>query len=199
MNGEEYKALIKSKVKEEAFNEFKHMQAGHEKGNTIYHENLIHPQSYLITNKLNNDQVSLLFNLRTQCVRGIKENFHGHYKLNFKCDLCNNESDTQKHLLECIVLKQHIQWNHDIIKYEHIFGTLQQQITVTILISSLLDVRDKLLEEGTVGWEPPAVLGGGLLYSSLTPTPPTKVHRGAGLPGLNDTGHSDIVIMLDDK
>ena len=62
MNEEDYKTLIKSKVKEEAFNAFKHMRAGHEKGNTIYHENLTHPQLYLITNKLNNDQVSLLFN-----------------------------------------------------------------------------------------------------------------------------------------
>ena len=70
---------------------------------------------------------------------------------------------------------------------------------MTILISSLLDVHDKLLEEGTVGWEPTAVLGGGLLHSSLTPTPPTHVHLGAGLPGLNDTGHSDIVLMFDEE
>ena len=48
-----------------------------------------------------------------------------------------------------------------------------------------------------MGWEPTAVLGGGLLHSSLTPTPPTHVHLGAGLPGLNDTGHSDIVLMFD--
>ena len=70
---------------------------------------------------------------------------------------------------------------------------------MTILISSLLDEHDKLLEEGTVGWEPTAVLGGGLLHSSLTPTPPTHVHLGAGLPGLNDTGHSDIVLMFDEE
>ena len=58
-------------------------------------------------------------------------------------------------------------------------------------------MHDKLLEKGTVGWEPTAVLGGVLLQSSLTPTPPTHVHLGAGLPGLNDTGHSDIVLMFD--
>ena len=61
--------------------------------------------------------------------------------------------------------------------------------------------------ENTVGWETPAVLGGGLLYSSLTPTPPTQVHlgwedmldEGAGLPGLRDTGHADIALMFDDE
>ena len=173
MNEEEYKVLIKNKVKEEAFKEFKNMQAGHQKGNTLYHEDLKRPQTYLMTNKLNNNQVSLLFNLRTQCVRGIKDNFHGQNYQDLKCDLCENEIDTQKHILECHVLKKHVHWNHEEIKYEHIFGTLKQQISVTILISSLLEVRDGLLEEGTVGWEPPAVLGGGLLYSSLTPTPPT--------------------------
>ena len=149
------------------------MQAGHEKGNTLYYKDLKHPQPYLITNKLSNNQVSLLFNLRTQCVRGIKDNFHGQYNQNLKCDLCKKETDSQDHILKCHVLKQHIRWDHEKVKYEHIHGTLQQQINVTIILCALLELRDRLLEEGTVGWEPPAVLGGGLLYSSLTPTPPT--------------------------
>ena len=147
MNEDEYKNLIKDKVREAAFNEFKHMQAGHQKGNTLYHEDLKHPQPYLITNKLSNSQVSLLFNLRTQCVRGIKDNFHGQNNHNLKCDLCKNETDNQDHLLKCHVLKQHIQWNHEDVKHEHIYGTLQQQIDVTILLSTLLEVRDRLLEE----------------------------------------------------
>ena len=94
MNEEEYKVLIKNKVKEEAFKEFKNMQAGHQKGNTLYHEDLKRPQTYLMTNKLNNNQVSLLFNLRTQCVRGIKDNFHGQNYQHLECDLCENEIDT---------------------------------------------------------------------------------------------------------
>ena len=147
MNEEDYKNLIKNKVREESFQEFKIMQAGHEKGNNMYHENLKQPQSYLLTNKLNNKQASLLFNMRVQCVRGIKENFHKHYNNNLKCDLCKNENDNQNHLLNCQVIKQHIKWNNKTIKYEHIFGTLEEQINVTILLSALLEVRDWLLEE----------------------------------------------------
>ena len=45
MNEEDYKNIIKDKVREAPFNEFKHMQAGHEKGNTLYHEDLQPPQS----------------------------------------------------------------------------------------------------------------------------------------------------------
>ena len=123
------------------------MQARHEKGNNMYHENLKQPQSYLLTNKLNNKQASLLFNMRVQCVRGIKENFHKHYNNNLKCDLCKNEIDNQNHLLNCQVIKQHVKLNNKTIKYEHIFGTLEEQITVTILLSALLEVRDWLLEE----------------------------------------------------
>ena len=71
MKEEEYTKIIKDKVREAAFNKFKHMQAGHEKGNSLYHEDLKHSQPYLITNKMS--PVSLVFTLRTQCVRGIKD------------------------------------------------------------------------------------------------------------------------------
>ena len=108
MNEEDYKNLIKKKVREESFQEFKIMQARHEKGNNMYHENLEQPQSYLLKNKLNNSQASFLFNMRVQCVRGIKENFHKQYNHNLKCDLCKIENYNQNHILNCHVIKQHI-------------------------------------------------------------------------------------------
>ena len=149
------------------------MQAGHKKGNTLYHKDLKHPQPYLITNKLSKSLISLLFNLRTQCVRGIKDNFHGQYNQNLKCDLCKKETDSQDHILKCHVLKQHIRWDHEKVKYEHIHGTLQQQINVTIILCALLELRDRLLEEGTVGLKPPAVLGEVCyIAASLPPHPP---------------------------
>ena len=110
MNEVEYKGLIKSKVKEEALNEFKNMQAGHQKGNTLNHDDLKQPQSYLMTNKPNNSQVSLLFNIRTQCMRGITDTFHGQNYQKLECDLCKVDIDTQNHILEFHVLKQHIKW-----------------------------------------------------------------------------------------
>ena len=85
--------------------------------------------------------------------------------------------------------------------YFQIYGYLEQQIKVTIVIYNLLEVRELLQDEGLpVGWEPLAVLGGGLLNSSLTPTPPNHVHlgwddrldEGAGLLGLRNTRQSDL-------
>ena len=148
MDEEKYKNLIKITVRDEAFKEFKIMQANHEKGKNIHHENLSRTEKYMTTNKLNNKEVSLLFNLRCQSINGIKDNFHQMFKGNLKCDLCAIYVDSQEHLLQCQVLRQHINWNHEEIKYDHIYGSLQQQIEVTKLIHSLLEVRDRLLEEG---------------------------------------------------
>ena len=72
---------------------------------------------------------------------------HGYYNHSLKCDLYNNETNTHDYLFKCHVLKQHIQGNHEEVKYEHIYGTLQQQITVTIHISALLYVGAVLLGE----------------------------------------------------
>ena len=47
------------------------MQANHEKGKYLHHENLVRPQKYMTTIELNNKEVSLLFNLRCQSVSGV--------------------------------------------------------------------------------------------------------------------------------
>ena len=142
------------------------MQANHEKGKHLYHENLTRAQNYMKTNKLNNKEISLLFNLRCQSVSSVKENFHQQFGNNLLCDLCGKYVDTQEHLLQCHVLRKHIKWNHEDIKSEHIHGSLQEQIEVTKLIFRLLEVRDRLLEEV------------------------------ASLPGLQNTGQSDINVYV---
>ena len=80
MDTKKYKSFIKEKVRDHSFIQFKEMQAGHKKGWQNQHDNLNSPQKYLSTNKLNNKQVSLLFNLKCQSVSGIKDNFHHTWK-----------------------------------------------------------------------------------------------------------------------
>ena len=112
----------------------------------MYHKNLKQPLSYLLTNQLSNSQASLLFNMRVQCVRGKKENFHKHYKRNPKCDLCKIENNNHNHILNVKGLNN-IKWNNKTFQYEHIFRTSEGQISVTILLSAHLQVRDWVLEE----------------------------------------------------
>ena len=53
--------------------------------------------------------------------------------------------DSRDHTMQCAVLKQHVDWNKD-IKYDDICGSLEQQVEVIKVISSLLEVRERLLE-----------------------------------------------------
>ena len=49
--------------------------------------------------------------------------------------------------MQCSVLKKYVNWNKE-IRYDFIYGNLEQQVKVTKVISSLLEVRERLLEEG---------------------------------------------------
>ena len=143
----DYKSMIKEKMRESAFIQLKEMQASHQKGQKIQHENLTCPQEYLLTHKLTNNEKSLLFNLRCQSVKGIRQNFSKMYFGDIYCRLCNLAIDSQEHTMQCSELKKHVTWNKDVL-YENIYGSLDQQVEVTKVISSLLDTRERLLEEG---------------------------------------------------
>ena len=106
MSPVDYKALIKGKIRDWAFIQFKERQAGHKKEKLIEHNNLLKPQRYLTTNLLTNEQVSLLYNLRCESVWGIRNNFHRQYQ-DIKCQHCMTEIDSQSHILQCTVLKKH--------------------------------------------------------------------------------------------
>ena len=63
---------------------------------------------------------------------------------NIQCDHCKLETDRQEHALQCSVLKNHIKIHSD-IRYDHLFGTLEQQKRITHVFSSLLEIRERLL------------------------------------------------------
>ena len=81
-----------------------------------------------------------------QEVRGIRDNFHRQYHGDLNCPLCHSNVDNQQHALDCSVLKKHIDINHT-IKYEHIYGTLEEQIPVAKLYFSLLKERENILDK----------------------------------------------------
>ena len=146
MDHQQFKTLIKKGVRDSSFIHFKEKQANHQKGRFLEHEDLTKPQPYLITNKLTNKQIGLLFNLRCQSVWGIRDNFHNLYE-DRMCQLCFIEVDNQKHILLCSTLMKHMKTNSD-IQYEGIYSELQVQIPVTILFSALLELRERLLTGG---------------------------------------------------
>ena len=148
---EDYRKLIRRHVRETAFKELKNKQASHSKVNTIVYEKL-EKQSYLVSSIFTNDDVSVLSNLRSHTTRGIRSNFQQMYRNNLNCPLkCwpssdNPIRDTQEHLLTCSKLKlvkQTLSTNQ--IKYDDIYGNVEEQKAVVTIVRELLEARNTLL------------------------------------------------------
>ena len=138
-----YKEVIKCKIKGHAFSELKKMQAPHSKVNTISY-NTFKAQSYITDHILNNEEVALLFSLRSRTVRNIKSNFSSMHNMQLKCQLGCNTDETQEHILDCNFLTQNKSRDQH-INYLHIYGYPEQQIKVTQVFSLLLEEREELI------------------------------------------------------
>ena len=144
--------MVKEKVKEKAYEELTNIQMDHSKVRNIMHENLNEPQGYLKSKIFTNKMSKLLFNMRCQSVKGIRNNFHNFYNENINCPFkCQNSYDTQAHVLSCPKLIEHLSQDHkndlNSVQYSDIFGSLLDQSKVIISFQQLMRVRERLLEE----------------------------------------------------
>ena len=89
-------------------------------------------QNYMTTHRLNNDEVSLLFSLRSRTVRDIKLNTPSIYITNKMCPLCEQCDDTQEHCLKCEKLTSN---NNITCSYEDIYSSdIMKQIHITQIL-----------------------------------------------------------------
>ena len=146
MSKKEYKDIVSNKVRESTFKSLRTLQESHQKVKDIEFTQLKTSQEYITNNNFSNAEISLLFNLRCKTVKGIKKNFTGMYGSDSKCELCGSCEDSQEHILECTVLEEHMVWDHS-IQYQYLFGSVDQQKLVITLFTSLLELRQQLLEE----------------------------------------------------
>ena len=146
MSEAQYKCMVKRKIRISVFEDLKRTQLSYKKVKNIKYTTFNQPQDYLTHPSFCDEMRSLLYNLRCRSVRGIKDNFHKMFS-NTECDICDySMCDTQEHTLECSVLKSHVPRPSE-IKYEHIFGSLEQQREIVILFQKLLEKREQLLEK----------------------------------------------------
>ena len=153
MKYEQYKDIIKKKVKETAFNELKTKQESHSKVNKIVYNSLV-KQPYLVSPIFTNEDVEVLVNLRSHTTRGIRTNFKQLYKNDLSCPLVcwpadgTHVQDSQQHLLVC----EKLELNKSTVATEKIviddiYGTVNQQKAVATAIKELLSERNRLLEK----------------------------------------------------
>ena len=147
-----YKQHIKAKVKAAALDYLKEKQKQHSKIKHIQY-NQLKTQKYMVSPVFSNEEVNLLYALRSRAT-ACRANFKQKYiHTNILCTLCQVECDDQQHILQCKVILDEYKSDDLAITsatYDDIFSDdVLKQKEVTTLFLKLFSIRDKLIEEKT--------------------------------------------------
>ena len=111
-------------------------------------------QPYMTNTSFTNNMVKVLFNMRSSMTRNFKGNFSSMFKDNVRCQLMCQETnaiDCQSHLLQCQSLldrltPEELERTKE-VTYRDIYGSLEQQRKVVVVLSRLLEIREEKLEK----------------------------------------------------
>jgi hypothetical protein len=144
MKKEHFKIMIKTKIRRLAFNDLENLKKGHSKVNAIIYKKF-EPQKYITSGTFNNDQIYLLFKLRTRMV-DVKRNFKNLYNNEMSCRLCDKEEETQMHLLKCEIIALNCPEVNELVKYQDLFSdNVIKQHKATKLFQTILDSWSKMI------------------------------------------------------
>ena len=148
---ETYKKNIKSKITKAAFQYLIEKQRKHSKVSNIKYKKL-EIQKYMTSNIFTNEEVNLLFAIRSRAI-DCKSNYKNRYKEDdLKCRICSEEEETQIHLLKCKVLNNEIKSKGVLteqIEYEDIFKNHIKQKVITTIFANLLTIREHIIDKNT--------------------------------------------------
>ena len=129
MKRHKFKSLVKEKVREQARDYLIKLKRSHSKLNDL--DESFKMQQYMVSDELTLDEKRLLFRFRTQTY-DCKANYKWNYQ-DTKCSFCDLE-DSQEHLLHC---SQFSDLKLERIKYEHIFGPIQEQLKIVKVLTHI--------------------------------------------------------------
>ena len=149
-NVEQFRKLVKSKIKQAAYQYLKEKQQTHSKVQDILYDEL-QTQKYLKSPLFTNEETNLLFSLRTRTSRSFKCNFRNLYGGQVDCPLkCWGEGqlpleDSQQHLLQWKKLEMQKKSiaSHQ-ISYDDLFCDISKQKEAVFLFSELIELKEKL-------------------------------------------------------
>ena len=147
------KDMWRKKVNGAVLNYLQAIQLGHSKTKHIKYEKL-QIQPYIKSPSFNNKLVSLLFNFRSSMFKGIKNNFTSMNRGDLNCPMLCSENpplDTQSHILECSTLQRKLN-SEEIMaatksEYTHLYGSVEEQREITLILARFLYILEKVLEE----------------------------------------------------
>ena len=144
MKKSKLKRMLNKTVEEKAFEELQHKKEGHSKVMNLKYSTL-KMQNYLKANDINQEEVLMIFKMRSR-MADVKTNFRNKNET-LECDLCNNENESQRHVLECEeILKQKKEYGQQ-PKYEEILeDNVKNQAEIAKLFIENLKIRKQINE-----------------------------------------------------
>ena len=137
-----HKNHIKQKVRNAALLYLKEKQQKHSKIKNIEYEKL-ETQKYMISSLFRNNEVNLLFALRSRNI-DCKANFKNGFN-NILCQLCYESEDDQLHIMKCKILNQLFQskdMSYESVENSDIFKEdIRKQKVIVNLYENLLKIR----------------------------------------------------------
>ena len=146
MGKKDFQIIVKSAVRKAAFAYLLQLQQTHSKYRDVKHTTL-KMQSYLCDETMNQDDIALLFAMRTKTVRNIRSDFGRMFNSDL-CPLCKTHVDTIPALMECEEL---LAVPRTGAHYEDIFSpSVDTQRAAVHQFRLLLQARERILdfEEG---------------------------------------------------
>ena len=141
-----FKNDVKKRIVKDALKYLNYEKASHSKVLHIVHTEM-ELQDYLSpTSGLVSLEAKFIFMLRTRML-DIKSNYQGKHT-ELSCPLCETETDTQQHILQCDKLKIENELIKKIPEYDELFGrNLDSKIMISRIIKSRFQERNKILKE----------------------------------------------------
>ena len=165
MSKKKFKKFVKDKVRSAALEYLKKVQQNHSKVRHIKYTQL-KPQAYLKSSAFTNDDVKLIFALRTRMSEDFKANFSNKYFGNIFCPLsCKDQNgqlspDSQQHLLDCDIdryIDAETLRKKQQINYNDLFcESIQKMKNMISIYKILMEVKKNITEQNPpVDWTGP--------------------------------------------
>ena len=142
MTKPDFQKIVKSVIKNAAFQHLLDLQKSHTKYKHVNHTSL-KMQSYLFDQTMTQEDINLLFAMRTKTLRGIRSDFGNLYDTDL-CPLCGQHVDTIPALMDCQEL---LAVPRTGATHEDIYSpSVDIQRTAVLQFRALLQTRERILD-----------------------------------------------------
>ena len=143
-----FKTMIRKSIEEKALEYLDGKKSSHSKVMNLKHE-VLQMQTYLMPSKtkISKEEKQLIFSLRSEMAE-VKMNFKRKYE-NYECEVCDEEFETQKHVLECTKLLNMNENSDEIFipKYEKLLnGTPNEKVEIASLFKENMNKRKQFMD-----------------------------------------------------